>query len=430
MIVQRESHLDLAKTAELLRAIIGVDTPTVEGEIGRNDTDKRIEVFINGNLEKLAFLSDINDVIGNLGSLKGSFDASAGTVPTVGAGESIVAGDYWRVSTAGTIAGLSPQEKVELGDVIFASVNDATGATDFFVVQGNNEVFTELETALAQVQTIDEKVDSLKVSTQKALAQNAKDFESHTETVAMTAGTPQAISFPKNPTWIGMPSLSKNGQMVEGGFLLSDDRKSLTLDTLTSGDFIVSAEYSFDPTAEGTVPTLTTASAPNIFIWKAGSAPTTAQVEAGLGITLTNPVWEGDILTFSNTGYTIIDTPHSALPVDPFQDIVYIKSQAITVGDAFYLGGTKSLETALFPIATRIEHNAFTTPEVLTRLEIPLATSFGDEVFMEIPYFGPKTFTMVASKETQSNPSASNWAVVDFVSAMSQEGRSLDIRFV
>lgn len=78
----------------------------------------------------------VDSVVADLGTIVGAFDASAGTLPTAGSGASsaIEAGDYWRVSVAGDITGLG---HLEVGDVLVASSDGASSASDFFVIQGN-----------------------------------------------------------------------------------------------------------------------------------------------------------------------------------------------------------------------------------------------------------------------------------------------------
>lgn len=73
-------------------------------------------------------------LVGSLaGGFVGDFDASAGTIPT----GTKKAGDYWRVSVAGTLSGLTPAENLEVGDMVVARVANPASAADFFSMQGN-----------------------------------------------------------------------------------------------------------------------------------------------------------------------------------------------------------------------------------------------------------------------------------------------------
>jgi len=78
----------------------------------------------------------VDNKITAMGTFAGSHDASGGAFPTTGtgSGSSIVAGDYWRVSVAGTISGIG---ELEVGDVLTATVDGADEASEFFAMQGN-----------------------------------------------------------------------------------------------------------------------------------------------------------------------------------------------------------------------------------------------------------------------------------------------------
>lgn len=72
---------------------------------------------------------------------RGIWNATSG-IPTaagssVRAGEAITAGDYWRVSVAGTIAGMAGLDDLEIGDLIYANVDNPATAADFWAMQGN-----------------------------------------------------------------------------------------------------------------------------------------------------------------------------------------------------------------------------------------------------------------------------------------------------
>lgn len=54
------SHSNYKKIAEIQNAIIGVDNATVEGEITRGKTQKRIETVLNNKVERMANVSDLD----------------------------------------------------------------------------------------------------------------------------------------------------------------------------------------------------------------------------------------------------------------------------------------------------------------------------------------------------------------------------------
>lgn len=78
----------------------------------------------------------VDSVVSSNTFFAGNHDASGGALPTVGTGTAgaIRKGDFWIASVAGTITGLGA---IEVGDQIFAKVNGAAIASDFFVVQTN-----------------------------------------------------------------------------------------------------------------------------------------------------------------------------------------------------------------------------------------------------------------------------------------------------
>jgi len=86
-----------------------------------------------------AIKSYVDNQVTSLGSFAGDFDASGGTLPTTGTGlaGAIAAGDYWRVSVAGTITGLGPDPVLEVSDVLVAKIDGADAASEFFALQGN-----------------------------------------------------------------------------------------------------------------------------------------------------------------------------------------------------------------------------------------------------------------------------------------------------
>lgn len=83
----------------------------------------------------------IDSLVSGVSNFRGVFDASSGAVPTA---TNIKAGDYWRVTVAGTVTGISPNPKLQVGDVVYASVANATAGTDFFALQANFATATDI----------------------------------------------------------------------------------------------------------------------------------------------------------------------------------------------------------------------------------------------------------------------------------------------
>lgn len=86
-----------------------------------------------------AIKSYIDTTVGSLGNLEGAWSAASGTFP-VGAGGT-KKGDYWFVSVAGTVGGVS----FNIGDVIIAKIDNAstTLASDWIQLEVNRDQATE-----------------------------------------------------------------------------------------------------------------------------------------------------------------------------------------------------------------------------------------------------------------------------------------------
>lgn len=84
-------------------------------------------------------LKKLHDLIVSVGELVGQHDASTGALPSTGSGASgaIDKGDYWIVSVGGTIPLLGD---LDPGDVIFASVDGANEAADFFYLPFSSSI--------------------------------------------------------------------------------------------------------------------------------------------------------------------------------------------------------------------------------------------------------------------------------------------------
>lgn len=99
-----------------------------------------------------AIKSYIDTNVGNLGNLEGAWDASGGSFPV---GSTPVAGtkkgDYWYVSVAGTVGGVS----FNVGDVIVAKIDSASTslASDWIQLEVNRDQATETVLGLAEIAT-------------------------------------------------------------------------------------------------------------------------------------------------------------------------------------------------------------------------------------------------------------------------------------
>lgn len=82
-------------------------------------------------------LNKLYNLITAMGRPRGGFDASSGAVPTPTVDNE--AGDFWRITVAGTIGTMV----LKPGDVLFASIDDAAVAGDFYAVQSNVDQATD-----------------------------------------------------------------------------------------------------------------------------------------------------------------------------------------------------------------------------------------------------------------------------------------------
>lgn len=117
------------------------------GRMWYNTVSKKFKFYDGTAVQTIPTLEDLTAI----GNFQGVHDASGGLVPsTVVDGSSIVAGDYWRVSVAGTITGIGGDDVLEVGDLIYAIADGATLAAQFTAVQTN----LALSGNLAQVEEV------------------------------------------------------------------------------------------------------------------------------------------------------------------------------------------------------------------------------------------------------------------------------------
>jgi hypothetical protein len=105
--------------------------------------DDRVYYYDGAAIQRVTVAEDLN----KFGALIGSLDATAG-IPTVGSGvdskgvtlagtASIQAGDFWKVSVAGTIVGIEGADELSIGDELVALQDNATLASHFLGIQVN-----------------------------------------------------------------------------------------------------------------------------------------------------------------------------------------------------------------------------------------------------------------------------------------------------
>lgn len=111
----------------------------------------------------------------------------------------------------------------------------------------------------------------------------------------------------------------------------------------------------------------------NEFTFLPGTAPTIAQLETSLGITLENPVHLGDAIEFTNIGYTI---PASAFSGD--SNINGVFSHAFEVGASAF-SNCANLLSFIHNYATKIGNNCLENCNLIEGILIPVATEIGDD---------------------------------------------------
>lgn len=104
-----------------------------QGREWYNTTDNTIKFYDGTAVQTVATLAELTKI----GAFQGTVDASAGLPTTTLDGSPIAAGDYWRVSVAGTIVGIGGDDVLEVGDLIYANIDAAAVAADFTAVQAN-----------------------------------------------------------------------------------------------------------------------------------------------------------------------------------------------------------------------------------------------------------------------------------------------------
>lgn len=116
-------------------------TPT-DGQEWLNTTSKKRKFYDGTATQIYASESYVTTEINKLERIQGSYDASTGLLPTAAnkiAGDltTVVAGDYWIVSVAGTIAGIGGDDVLAVGDKLQYVGGGAATAANWVGIQTN-----------------------------------------------------------------------------------------------------------------------------------------------------------------------------------------------------------------------------------------------------------------------------------------------------
>jgi hypothetical protein len=116
-------------------------TPT-DGQEWLNTATKKRKFYDGTSTQVYASESYVTTEINKLERIQGSFDASGGLLPTAAnkiAGDltTVVAGDYWIISVAGTIAGVQGADELAVGDKLQYVGGGASTASNWVAIQTN-----------------------------------------------------------------------------------------------------------------------------------------------------------------------------------------------------------------------------------------------------------------------------------------------------
>lgn len=114
----------------------------VEGQFWFNTTDNVLKYYDGTTIRVVADRAWVTSEINKLERIQGSFDASPGLLPVAGdktQGDltQIVAGDYWIISVAGTIAGIGGDDVLSIGDKLQYVGGGAGTAANWVGIQTN-----------------------------------------------------------------------------------------------------------------------------------------------------------------------------------------------------------------------------------------------------------------------------------------------------
>lgn len=135
--------LDLNELKNALLDKVATDPVSpVEGQVWYNTASDEIKYYDGTAVRVVASKAYVISEINKLERIQGSFDASAGLLPVAGdkiAGDltQIVAGDYWIISVAGTIAGIGGSDVLDIGDKLQYVGGGAGTASNWVGIQTN-----------------------------------------------------------------------------------------------------------------------------------------------------------------------------------------------------------------------------------------------------------------------------------------------------
>lgn len=269
---KQRNHLDFQKTAELQNAVLGSGTVSVRGEIARNDTDNRWELFIPNTLEKIAHLSDIENLANSTVASGNLNDTDVTILELKNADDSVISS-----------IDLSPAVESDLSAIDSGSLDGATGIVTFTredsttftldlseilpigVVDALDSTSTEESLSANQGRVLSERIESDVIpvvnakadqdDVQAAITQLDKDRMLEERVVNTNGVSIYNVPTQYTPTLVcSMRVFDENGEEVEG--VQVGTTAQARIQPNIAGAYTIIVEYKFDPAQANTDVTL------------------------------------------------------------------------------------------------------------------------------------------------------------------------------
>lgn len=121
---------------------------SVATNVGRIAYDTVLQRIVYDTGSQILSIANLNDVAGLL-DFKGGYNASTNTPDLTTSPNSILKGDYYVVTVAGSFFG----EALQVGDSLFANIDNPVSITDWTIVQGNVVYATETIAGVVELAT-------------------------------------------------------------------------------------------------------------------------------------------------------------------------------------------------------------------------------------------------------------------------------------
>lgn len=214
------TYTDTAISAEVINRNNAIASSAASTLASANSyTDSAISTLKGGVPAGGDTLNKLYNLIVGQGQFVGGHDASGGQLPTTGsgAGGAIDKGDFWRISVGGTIPGIGV---LRAGDVLYASIANASVAADFFAVENNQDQATSTTLGLVKLYTVTGN------ATDGTMDQNSisSTLNGKQETITGAASTITTSDLTANRVLISNASgkVAVNSALTSGSILVSN----------------------------------------------------------------------------------------------------------------------------------------------------------------------------------------------------------------